>query len=224
MSTSTTPVAESRDAFAAALETQLVERCRAGDLTAFDKLSSAHQDRIFNLCYWLLGNRDDAADATQEAFVRAFRSLGNFRGESQFGTWLHRIAVNTSLDVIQRRKRAPLPYSDLSSCEDKAGRSHDDEDVQARYGEEESTLANDPARLSTQRERRHAVQNALADLPEHYRLALVLFDIEGHSYDEIAQTLRLPLGTVKSRINRARLALRDRLQSVRELFVDDCSQ
>ena len=203
-------------------ERALVTRCLDGDLDAFDQLVLLHQDRIFNLCYWLLGNREDAADAAQDAFVRAFRSLHTFRGDSAFGTWLHRIGVNASLDVMQRRKRIPLPYSDL----DKSGEAESDADeLASRLAEENpnpaaSTPPSDPAAISAQRERRHAVREALAALPEHYRLALVLFDIEGHSYDEIAQTLRLPLGTVKSRINRARLALRERLQSTRELFED----
>jgi RNA polymerase sigma-70 factor (ECF subfamily) len=198
-------------------EGALVERCRGGDVLAFDQLVETHQERVFNLCYWMLGNRDDAADAAQEAFVRAYRSLDAFRGESTFGTWLHRIAVNTSLDSLQRRKRMPLPYTDL---EPERGAA-DSEGTASRLAETagpEGTIGSDPARLCAQHERRQAVREALAALPDHYRLALVLFDIEGHTYEEIAQSLHLPLGTVKSRINRARLALRERLQSVRELF------
>ena len=201
---------------------ELIARSRAGDLSAFNQLVAFHQDRIFDLCYWLLGNRDDAADAAQDAFVRAFRSLATFRGDSAFATWLHRIVVNASLDIMQRRKRAPMPYSDLGSSNENEGDTEEFTDYLAarQDGSGARTEANDPAQLSVQRERRRAVREALAALPEHYRLALVLFDIEGQSYDEIAHTLQLPLGTVKSRINRARLALRDRLQSVRELFED----
>jgi RNA polymerase sigma-70 factor (ECF subfamily) len=201
----------------------LIERSRKGDVGAFDELVGLHQDRIFNLCYWLLGNRDDAADAAQDAFVRAYRSLHTFRGDSAFGTWLHRVGVNASLDLMQRRKRAPVPYTDLENGNDDPGSG---DEIASRLSENardgssnaQSTRADDPAHVSAQRERRRIVREALAELPEHYRLALVLFDIEGHSYDEIGQSLRLPLGTVKSRINRARLALRERLQCDRELF------
>ena len=192
----------------------LVERCRTGDLNAFDVLVERHQSRIFNVCYWMLGNRDEAADASQDAFVRAFRSLANFRGDSAFGTWLHRIAINATIDATARRKRAPLPYADLKlSGEDGAERDDPEPD-----GSTQPNL--DPAHLAVREERRAAVRNALAALPEHYRVVLVLFDIEGCSYEEIGQTLDLPLGTVKSRISRARLSLRERLQSAWELFED----
>jgi len=191
----------------------LVEHCCAGDLNAFDVLVERHQDRIFNVCYWMLGSRDEAADACQDAWVRAWRALSNFRGESAFGTWLHRIAVNAAIDAAQRRKRAPLPYSDLAPA------NADDDDDGAREKLEPSTpFSDDPAQRALREERRLAVRNALATLPEHYRIALVLLDIEGYTYEEIAQTLKLPLGTVKSRINRARCSLRERLQETRELF------
>jgi RNA polymerase sigma-70 factor (ECF subfamily) len=201
-------------------EGALIARCGAGDLDAFDEIVAAHQDRVFNLCYWMLGSHDDAADASQDAFVRAWRSLQTFRGDSTFSTWLHRIAVNASLDVMQRRKRAPLPYSDLNPSGESA---LDDDEVGARH-EDASTphgaREGDPAFVAARGERRNAVRAALAKLPDHYRIALVLFDIEGSSYDEIAHSLNLPLGTIKSRINRARLALRERLESSRELFED----
>ena len=201
-------------------ENALIARCHVGDVDAFDELVAAHQNRIFNVCYWMLGSRDDAADAAQDAFVRAWRSLQTFRGESAFGTWLHRIAVNASLDVMQRRKRAPLPYSDLYPAGESA---LDDDQIGARH-EDASTQAGlhatDPAAVAARGERRRAVRAALAELPDHYRIALVLFDIEGHSYEAIATALKLPLGTIKSRINRARVALRERLESVRELFED----
>lgn len=203
-----------QNTFPESSDSNLVERCRAGDLNAFDTLVERHQSRIFNVCYWMLGNRDEAADASQDAFVRAFRSLANFRGDSAFGTWLHRIAVNVAIDSAARRKKAPLPYSDLKSGGDgDDGRDDPEPDPSTQPGL-------DPAQLAVREERRTAVRNALADLAPHYRVVLVLFDIEGYAYEEIAHTLEVPVGTVKSRINRARLALRDRLQSSRELFED----
>jgi len=191
-----------------AQERHLIERCRAGDLSAFDEIVALHQNRIYNLCYWMLGNRDDAADASQEAFVRAYRSLERFRGDASFATWLHRIAVNVSLDAVQRRKRGPLLYSDLESGDDSPP-----ELEPVDYG-------HDPQNVATRRERSQAVRQAMALLPEHYRVVLVLFDLENHSYEEVGELLSLPLGTVKSRLNRARLALREKLENEWELFRD----
>lgn len=195
-------------------DTDLIARCRAGDLAAFDTLVERHQNRIFNLCYWMLGNRDEAADAAQDAFIRAYRSLSNFRGDSAFSTWLHRIAVNTALDAASRRKRAPLSYSDVAP-----GTDDDDEspDIDSAPAPTELT-ENEPVFAALRRERHVAVREALARLPEHFRQVLVLFEIEGYAYEEIAEMLQTPLGTVKSRINRARLRLRDELQGARELF------
>jgi RNA polymerase sigma-70 factor (ECF subfamily) len=199
-------------------DNDLITRCVAGDLDAFDVLVERHQNRTFNLCYWTLGNREEAADAAQDAFVRAFRGLKNFRGDSVFSTWLHRIAVNVCLDVIQKRRRAPLLYSDIAAC------NADDEpmsDIESRAVEDGSTPgANEPGEAAFKKEKRAAVRAALARLSDHYRVVLVLFDIEGHSYEEIAGALDLPLGTVKSRLNRARAQLREELQGARELFED----
>ena len=191
-----------------AQERHLIERCRTGDSIAFDEIVALHQNRIYNLCYWMLGNRDDAADAAQEAFVRAFRSLERFRGDASFATWLHRIAVNVSLDAVQRRKRGPLLYSDLE-CGDDTPPELDPID-----------LGGEPQTIAARKERSLSVRAALAELPEHYRIVIVLFDLENHSYDEVGEMLSLPLGTVKSRLNRARLALREKLQSEWELFRD----
>lgn len=188
-------------------EQQWVDAARQGDAEAFDHLVELHQDRIFNLCYWQLGNHDDAADAAQDAFVRAFRSLRKFRGESTFATWLHRIAVNVCFDARHKKRKGPLAYTDL--------------------GNEESTFEPDPGaplhenpeQRSLRRERQLAVRQALAALPEHYRIALVLFEIEGYSYDTISHILKTPTGTVKSRINRARAALAKELAGEEELFL-----
>ena len=191
-------------------DTQLVKRCRDGETAAFDEIVARHQNRVYNLCYWMLSDREEAADAAQEAFVRAFRSLGNFRGECAFSTWLHRVTVNVALDAAQRRKRAPLPFSALENDEDTT------REIESYL--QSGEVAESPHEVAARRERRLVVRQALAELPEHYRLALVLFDMQGHSYEEVATLLDLPLGTVKSRLNRARLALRDKLEVRWELF------
>jgi len=180
-------------------EEQWIAAARNGDTAAFDQLVEAHQDRIFNLCYWQLGNRDDAADAAQDCFVRAFRSLRKFRGESTFATWLHRIAVNVCFDARHKKRKAPLAYSDLSMDDDTTLPGH------------AISYSDTPEQHSLRSERQQIVRRALASLPEHYRIALVLFEIEGYSYETISEILKTKTGTVKSRINRARLALAEAL-------------
>jgi RNA polymerase sigma-70 factor (ECF subfamily) len=189
-------------------EALLIERCRSGDLNAFDEIVARHQSRIFNLCYWILGDREEAADAAQDAFVRAFRSIANFRAESTLGTWLHRIAVNVCLDAKARRGRAPLPYSSLEKPDHEG-------DTQSFDPPDTADL---PPDTLQRRERRQAVLQAVAALSPEHRAVIVLFDIQGHSYEDAAQALDLPMGTLKSRLNRARLALRRELEAHRELF------
>lgn len=187
-------------------EEQWIAAAKQGDTTAFDQLVEAHQDRIFNLCYWQLGNRDDAADAAQDCFVRAFRSLRKFRSESTFATWLHRIAVNVCFDARHKKRKAPLAYSDLGN------------EDETPLPDPATSSSDNPERLSLRRERQQAVRRALANLPEHYRVALILFEMEGYSYETISGILKSPTGTVKSRINRARLALAEALGQEGELF------
>ncbi|HEY0076368.1 MAG TPA: sigma-70 family RNA polymerase sigma factor [Abditibacteriaceae bacterium] len=186
-------------------EAQLLERCRAGDLEAFDDLMARHQNRVFSLCLWLLRDHDAASDAAQETFIRAFRAIGNFRGECAVSTWLHRIAVNVAGDSATRRKRAAKPLSELETDDSPAP-------------EAVAPLRENPLETLARNERQQAVRKALDELSEHHRTVLVLFDIQGHSYEDIAQVLELPIGTVKSRLNRARAALRERLETCRELF------
>ncbi len=191
-------------------ELALVERCRAGEVEAFDEVVKRHQDRIFNLCCYMLGDRDEAADAAQDAFVRAFGAIKNFRADAALGTWLHRIAVNVCLDARAKRSRAPISYSTLETPDDEG---------QTRAFDPADT-ADTPAQALTRRERRSAVLTALAGLSEHHRTVIALFDIQGYSYEDAAQVLDLPMGTLKSRLNRARAALRAALEIHRELFED----
>ena len=195
---------ENPTAFSPLPEAALLEQCRSGNLAAFDELVRRHQDKVFSLCLWILGDRDEAADAAQDAFVRAFRALAKFRGEAAFGTWLHRIALNVARDAANRRKRAPLPFSSFEGDDDRPF--------------DPPATGVSPVQSLLKDERRRAVREALARLAEHHRLVLVLFDLQGHSYEEVAGLLKLPMGTVKSRLNRARSALRDALEPQRELF------
>lgn len=188
----------------------LIERCRGGDAAAFDDIVRSHQNRIFNLCHWMLGNRDEAADAAQDAFVRAWRGLANFRADAALSTWLHRIAVNVCLDAKARRARTPIPLSTLEKP-DESGETRTIDPADE---------GDAPPETLARRERRQAVRAALSSLADHHRAVIVLFDIEGYSYDDAAQVLDVPMGTVKSRLNRARAALRVALEAQRELFDD----
>lgn len=194
-------------------EAELIARCGRGDSNAFDAIVAKHQDRVFNLCFWMLHDHDEASDAAQDAFLRAYRALeaGKFRGESSLGTWLHRIASNVALDAARSKKNRPVSFSSLS-------RPGDDAPDDPEPAPEDAPISLNPAEALARNERQAAIRQALFELPEHHRLALVLFDIEGHSYEQIGELLKLPVGTVKSRLNRARAALRDKLEARRELW------
>ena len=180
----------------------LIERARAGDLAAFNDLVELYQDQLFALVARMVPDRDQAADAVQEAFFSAYRNLSSFRGGS-VKSWLSRIVVNQAMDVQRARRRRPVqPYPEL-----------EDDSWQPPTGEEA-----DPERLAVVGERATALAAALAAIGSDQRNAIVLFDIQGFDYAEIAQMTGVSLGTVKSRIHRGRLALRGLLEDRMELF------
>jgi RNA polymerase sigma-70 factor (ECF subfamily) len=186
---------------------QLIERCRSGDREAFDELVRRYEKQAYNLAYRLSGNYDDASDVVVEAFVRVFQGLHTFRGEANFGTWLHRVVVNTFLDMRKRSKgRQNVSLEEQLEL---------DGDTLTRQIEDTSP---GPEELVEKEEREEVLQRAIAQLPPERRILIVLYHFENLSYEEIAQMLNLPVGTVKSRLNRARLALREILQPSRELF------
>ncbi|MGP1674081.1 MAG: sigma-70 family RNA polymerase sigma factor [Candidatus Limnocylindrales bacterium] len=180
----------------------LIERARAGDLDAFNDLVILYQDSLFALVVRMVPDRDQASDAVQEAFFSAFRNLGSFRGGS-VKSWLNRICVNAAMDTQRLRKRRPSqPYPEL-----------EDESWQPRAGDEV-----DPERIAVHAERSRAIAAALTRITDDQRTAIVLYDIEGYDYAEIAQMTGVSLGTVKSRIHRGRLSLRDILAERMDLF------
>lgn len=184
----------------------LVARARTGDRTAFDALVNESYALVYSTALRLTGDPEVAADATQDAYVRAYNSLPSFRGQSAFTTWLYRIAVNVCLDHLRRRSRQPRSL-------DTAVTSPDDT---APLPLPAATQT--PQQETERRERQRLVQEALLRLSDEHRTVLVLFDLTGLTYEEIAQVTGVPLGTVKSRLNRARLALRDELGPHLELF------
>lgn len=180
-----------------ATDCELVEAALAGDRDAFGDLVVRYQDRLFNTLVRIVGSREDAGDAVQDAFVQAYTKLESFRGASQFYTWLYRIAMNVALSRRRRRR----PVASVDAVKDCRG----DEPVDAGAGPEAGVLA---------RERAEQVQTALGHLGDQQRKILVLRELEGCSYELIAEILELPVGTVRSRLFRARMQLRERLRSM----------
>ncbi len=188
-------------------ENELIRFACDGDLDAFNRLVLAYQEVVFNQAYRLMGELEAAEDAAQEAFISAYRSLRTYRGGS-FRAWLLRIVSNACYDELRRRKRRPT--TPLEPLDDEG-----DEVESPRWLADPSESPEDGAermQLSL------AIQNCLNDLPEDFRLAVVLVDVQGMDYSEAAQVMGKPLGTVKSRLARARLRLQDCLQGVRELL------
>lgn len=180
----------------------LMGRAQGGDLAAFNDLVTCYQDQLFGLVARMVPDRDQASDVVQEAFFSAYRNLGSFRGGS-VKSWLSRIAINAAMDLQRARKRRPVqPYPEL-----------EDDSWQPPAGD-----AADPERQVVTDERVRALNAALAAIGDDQRAAIVLFDIEGFDYAEIASMTGVSLGTVKSRIHRGRLALRRRLEDQMELF------
>jgi RNA polymerase sigma-70 factor, ECF subfamily len=188
----------------AARDQRLVERALSGDLDAFNDLVAHYQDLLFGLTYRIVRDRDAASDAVQEAFFSAFRNLDRFRGTT-FRAWLSRIAINAATDVLRLRKRRPAdPYPEW-----------EDDAWQPPTGP-----ADDPELQATHRAQARAISQAMESITVDQRRAILLFDVEGFDYQEIATITEVSLGTVKSRIHRGRLALRDLLADQMELFRD----
>jgi RNA polymerase sigma-70 factor (ECF subfamily) len=168
---------------------ELVGRYLAGDPTAFGELVERHGSRVYNLCLRVVGDPEDAADASQDAFVSAMRKLGTFRGEAAFTTWMHRVAVNACYDLLRRRRRQPMLHL-----------VGDDDGPQPEPGPPEPDHAD---RIVGSAD----AAAALLQIPEEFRVALVLADVQDVAYDQIAAILEIPVGTVKSRVHRGRIAL-----------------
>ncbi len=173
----------------------LVKQSQQGNTRAFEQLITMYQDRVYAMSYQLTGNRADAEDLAQNVFIKAYRSLPTFRNEADFGTWLYRITVNLSIN--EKRKKKPDVYLDNP--------------VQTQDGEMPRMVVSDtesPEEAYEKKEFRDMIREALGELSTEHRAVLVLREMQGYSYDEIAVMLDCSLGTIKSRINRARLTLK----------------
>jgi RNA polymerase sigma-70 factor (ECF subfamily) len=181
----------------------LLPRCRRGDEGAWHELVTLHGRKVFGLAYRFTGRADEAEDLTQEIFIKVYKTLDRYReAEGPFQGWLMAVARNHAIDHYRRRKQERLR------------RTEDPEILEKAHSKEEH-----PAAGLEREERARLVHRGLRALPEELRLPLILCDLQGRAYDEIAATLELPLGTVKSRINRARLELAKRLRRRRSELV-----
>ena len=177
-------------------EQEAVSRAQKGDTVAFEALVLAHQRKVYTQCLRMTGNPEDAEDLAQDAFVRAYKSLAGFKGESGFGSWLYRLTKNICIDFLRREKRrekSSLTY------QDETGAVLDIEVPDVRFT---------PEGLLAQKQTVESVERGLAGLSQEHKQILILRELQGKSYDEIAAELSLTAGTVKSRISRARLMLR----------------
>ena len=199
-------IIDNKNAVAEDEDLQYVVLCRKGDTEVFAVLVDRHQKKMLNIAYRMLGDYDEACDVVQNAFLAAYKSLNKFKAEAKFSTWLYRIVVNYTKNRLKQRKN--LARHESASLDESAD------------GQAGGTAclpvasAGNPAELLEQREREAHVQRCITALDVEYREVLVMRDIQGFSYEEIRDVLRIPDGTVKSRLSRARNALKDCLIKV----------
>lgn len=185
-------------------EKKLIELCKNGDRNAFNELVLKYQNKVVNIAYGMLSVREDAEDAAQEVFIKVYKNISSFNENSALSTWIYRITVNTCNDILRKRmnKKTVSIYSD------------DDENPDMVIPDTSHT----PEEAAENSEIQRQIRNAIGNLKEEYRSVITLFDLEGMSYEEISAITKVPIGTVKSRLSRARGQLRKNLEHMRELF------
>lgn len=183
-----------------------IRRAQKGDADAFEALVTPYEKKLFGLCLRMLGNREDAQDCLQDCMLRAWRAISGYRKESSLATWLYRIATNACLDFLRKRKVRPSVSLEMMT----------------EAGFMPHATEGDPVQIAEETARKAALESGLASLPPDLRTALVLRDMQGLSYEDIADVLKIPTGTVKSRISRGRDKLRAHLRAERELFESHC--
>ncbi|MDD2920866.1 MAG: sigma-70 family RNA polymerase sigma factor [Anaerolineales bacterium] len=188
-------------------ETSLIQTAQRGDLDSFNTLILHYQNMVFNTALRILGDEDLAQDAAQDAFISAFKNLSSFRGGS-FKAWLMRTVTNACYDELRRKKRRPTTPLEPDT--------NDGEEMDSPRWLADPNMT--PAEQSEADELEHAIQHCLDDLPVEFRTVVALADIQGMDYSEVAAAIRVPLGTIKSRLARARLRLRECLRGFEELL------
>lgn len=184
-------------------EKDLVRRAKRGDISAFEDLISGYEKKVYNTAYRFFNNAEDAMDVSQEIFIKVFTSLRRFREDSSFSTWLYRIAVNTCIDFLRKKREDVLPIKEEIVMDDKT-----------KLGFQTEL----PEEFVEKQEVKQAIMKAISTLPEEQRICIILRDVQGFSYTEISDILSCSLGTVKSRLFRGRRALKENLKDP-ELFL-----
>lgn len=184
---------------------ELIARCQQGDMDAFEQLLARYEKKVYTIAYKYMNNPEDASDMAQEALMKAYQSITRFRGESSFGTWIGRITSNQCLDELRKRKKLQVTSLDA--------------EVELENGSVQKEIADTgdtPEEYAIRQETAGDMQTMIGQLREEYRVVLILRELEGHSYEEIAQLLSCSLGTVKSRISRARSYLKEQIMVKRK--------
>lgn len=183
-------------------ERKLIEKASGGDPSAFNRLMQQHERRMYGVALRMCANREDAQDCLQEAMLRVYRAISGFKGQSSFSTWVYRITMNTCLDELRKKKNKQ--NTSLDNLLDQGWAPSDGQNL--------------PEKQAMLKETRRQINDAIQQLPEDMRAAVVLRDIHGLAYDEIANVLNANVGTIKSRISRGREKLREKLSKNTELF------
>ena len=192
-------------------ELKLIKKAQKGDVSAFEQIINRYQSVVYSVSYRYAENQDDASDMAQEIFLKVFRTINSFQFKSRLSTWIYRVATNTCLDLLKKRRNSlsESAYSYDVGYEDLGGNQN--------FAEVEDTRFM-PDKKAEEAETKDVINRAIRRLPDDYRTAVILRDIRGLSYEEIADITDCSVGTVKSRISRARKNLREILSEDRELF------
>lgn len=191
------------------VEKKLIEKSKNGDVESFEKLIEKYQAIAFNIAYRMVGNIEDARDMAQEAIIKVYRSLKKFRGDSNFSTWFYRIVINNCIDMIRINNKFQTFSIDKSIITEEGS-----------YCFEMTDNKNLPDEIVVKKERKEIVQGAIKQLPEKYRIMIVLRDLQDFTYGEISEITECPVRTVKSRISRGRLLLKELLKKEMEFYVE----
>lgn len=186
-------------------ENELIKKCQQGDVEAFEKLISSYQKKVFTIAYRYMGTKEEAEDLAQEAFIKVFRSIKTFRGEASFSTWLFHIVSNVCRDALRKNSRKMVESLDCAVTTEKGEMQREVPDW---------SLSPEP--IFENKELAQFIQSLIDQLTPEYKTVIIMREIQDMSYEEIAAELNCSLGTVKSRLSRARKALRDKIEGNRE--------